>query len=241
MTIPRLPLSEYLQHGPPETKWMWEGWFAVGDVVVLGGPAGVGKSLFTLSLAAHLIHRSPLFLGRPLAGEPRVLMMDWENPLDLVLQRMHEFGLRGEELSSLWYSHYPELDLAGQWAREEIEAAVELHRPSLCVIDSFRRAAPRVSENESGEVATAFDPLLKIAREWETTMLVVHHHREHGRDMNALRGSTDFTGVADSILNCFVSPGGFTVTHGKSRRGMKQYPISVQLLEHLGQMYLTLV
>ena len=77
---------------PAPVNWCLQGVFARGDVNVLSGVGGLGKSMLTMGLTAAIVQQKDEFLGFPLWSEGKVLYVDEENPLDIIHSRLRRLG-----------------------------------------------------------------------------------------------------------------------------------------------------
>jgi hypothetical protein len=219
-----LALDSFLAKPPDDPDWDWTGFYARGDVVLEAGDPGVGKSMLALARSVVAASGGGELLGEPIAGR-RVAFFDLESPEDVVYGRLWAFGVRGD-VESLAYIHRPaRFDLRDAECLARFRKTLANHRAEVCFVDSLRRAAPGLDENDSREVSTLLSALREIAAELMTTIIVIHHPRKPAGDgkveaLYAARGSGDLTGSVDSYLYYRRLPDGLVrVEHGKARRG----------------------
>src|SRR5687768_5152770 len=62
----RMGLTKLDDQNESPTHWLWPGRLPLGEVAVMGGPPGVGKSLVMLDLAARLSRGGPMPDGSPI-------------------------------------------------------------------------------------------------------------------------------------------------------------------------------
>jgi replicative DNA helicase len=234
-----LDLAELLASPPPAVGWRWQGWLARGDLALLVGEPGVGKSLLALALAASLR------LGDTLLGDDcrrcRVGIVDLENPLDEVHKRLRAFGISADDNDGLLYWHAQPLDLADGTAA--IATIVQEHALDVLMIDSLRRATPGLDENDSAAVSAVLSPLRALTHETGCTILLLHHVRKQsGGSADAaqtVRGSGDLVASADSLLVLRPKEQGlFAVEHAKARRGMPHDSVIVRIDDNEGRITL---
>lgn len=209
-----------LKRFPGPVDWLVEDLIAKGDLTLLIGEPGVGKSWLSMALAVAAAERWTHWLGRTLhLDEPRVLYVDEENPEGLVLRRLKKLGLTEEGAENIRFLHRqgirldrkPELllDEALDWG------------PSLIVLDSLTRMHTG-DENNAGEVAKLFnDGINPLARETGATVLLLHHvtKTESSSSFARARGSGDISASVDTGLDVRGTDlqGGFTLGMYKSR------------------------
>lgn len=228
----RVDLAHHLVNGLAPVEWVWNGWIAKGDLALLAGPSGIGKSMLTLALAVHCVRRRFPFLGEAVGGNGRVVILDYEMSLDEIVSRMRGFGMTPQESESLAYFQ-PDFQLSDNYAEGELKETLLELRPSLVVIDSFRRAWPAADENSSADVATALALPLHLAREFRCTFIVVHHTPYAGRPRP--RGSGDFRAAPDTVILATPQPGGLVLHHDKVRRVRAHAPVALEIISFQGQ------
>jgi hypothetical protein len=234
--FPVVDLDAFLSTPPAEPEWDWRGWYARGDVVLGAGDPGVGKSLVALGSAVMAANGGGELLGEPITAR-RALFFDLESPDDVVYQRLYAFGLRGNA-GGFAYVHRPAyFNLLDSESFSRLRATIAATSAELVVIDSLRRAAPGLDENDSRDVSILFTALRDIAAELGCTIIVIHHPRKPVGDakveaLYAARGSGDLIGSVDSYLFFRKLSGGLIrIEHGKARRGREHEPVCFRILE----------
>lgn len=217
------PLWHYealdLTKDPGPIDWLVDNLIAKGDLALLIGEPGVGKSWLSLSLAVSVAQKDK-WLGRDVdAPATRVLYVDEENAEPLVLHRMRKLGLTKEGAANIRFLHRQgiRLDRNPQLLLDE---ALDWE-PSLIVLDSLTRMHTR-DENHAGEVASLFnDGINPLARKTGATTLLLHHvtKTESPSSFARARGSGDISASIDTGLDIRQSDlqGGFNVALYKSR------------------------
>jgi hypothetical protein len=83
-----------------------------------------------------------------------------------------------------------------------LRAVVEEQQPALIVVDPLQRLVWARDLNDYAEMAKALDPLLRVARDTEAHVLMVHHARKGGSrgDVDSILGSTAILGTVDTAL-----------------------------------------
>lgn len=231
-----LGLDSFLASPPAEPNWDWRGWHARGDVVLEAGDPGIGKSLSAQVRAVTAATGGGEHLGEAVAAR-RVVFFDLESPEDVVYSRLWGLDVRGN-VEGLAYVHRPAgFDLLDPARLARFRETLVSERAELCVVDSLRRAAPGLDENDSRQVSTLFTALREIAAELAVTIIVVHHPRKPVGDakieaLYAARGSGDLIGSVDSYVFYRRLAGGLVrVEHGKARRGREHAHVHFRIVE----------
>jgi energy-coupling factor transporter ATP-binding protein EcfA2 len=231
--IEPLDLDELLSGPLPETAWRWQRWLAQGDLALLAGDPGIGKSIVML-LLADAVRRGADFLGES-CERGTVGLFDYENPLDEAAKRLRRVGVTAQEHEGFCLFHCPPLDLGSPAGVQAFAETVERHQLDLIVIDSLRRAAPGLDENDSAAVSSVLSPLRSLTAASGRTVVVVHHSRKRTGDNSSeanqmVRGSLDLVASVDALLYIRSKESGtFTLEHAKSRRGLPHAPIQVRI------------
>jgi KaiC/GvpD/RAD55 family RecA-like ATPase len=178
----RLDVGRMLRTSPPPIPWVAEGLLVRGCVTLLAGREGLGKSLFSLALAAGIItgdDTGPF----PASTAGRVMVVDGENGESEIHRRLRALGLGPEAEENLVMFGTEASDLLNRL--QDIEREIERERPALVILDSLRTLWAG-SENDSAEVAPFIDGLRNLARRRDVAVLLLHHASRTGD----YRGST---------------------------------------------------
>lgn len=209
-----------LRDDPPPPNWLVEGLISKGDTTLVVGPSGIGKSWLTLGVTLAVAEGWTSFLGLPMknvpAGGGRVLYVDQENPLDVVLTRLRQLGIteRGmENIRYLWNCGV-RLDRDPD---KFLDEAMDFN-PSLVVLDSLTRLHTQ-EENNAGAIAALMNNgITPLSRETGAATLLIHHDNKAGDP----RGSSDIMASVDAALQARrageENPGSFFLKQIKSRR-----------------------
>jgi hypothetical protein len=167
-----------------KVEWLAYPYFVRGAVNVIEGNPGDGKSTFVVALAAAVSSGSPLpWLDELESG--RVLVLSAEDDPARVLKP--RFIAHGANLNRIRFQQKLfTLDSNGLGLlRFELEA----HRPRLVIIDpliAYMDAA--VDLHRANETMQFMNELDQLAREFDTTMLIVRHLRKGDSNDALYRG-----------------------------------------------------
>lgn len=183
----------------PEPKWVLEGRVAEGDLVLLSGAPGLGKSWWTMALAVAVVSGG-MFLNRTVK-HGRVLYFDEENPEDVIYDRLKRLGHEPTNKNLRYISNggvrldtHPELLIQ--------EALV--FSPDLIVLDSLARVHSK-EENSFAEMSEILNGTLrKLARSTGAGVILIHHHDKSNRGP---RGSGDIVAAVDCQIDLYGEPG----------------------------------
>lgn len=223
-----------LTQPPPPMDWLVSEMVCSGDVTLLMGDPGLGKSWLTMDLAASVASSEDShWLGYPVMKRGRVMYVDEENPEDIIFHRFKKLGLSEEEARNIHYLYRP-----GIWLNKDPDALIEEaleYEPLLIVIDSLSRVHSE-DENSAGAMANVFrEGITPLARETGAAVVVIHHSNkgETNNSYQRSRGSGDISAVVDAALDVRGTdvPGRFTVSLYKSRRRLGGQIVPVQITD----------
>jgi 5S rRNA maturation endonuclease (ribonuclease M5) len=179
-----------LTTAPPPLDWLADGVFARGKLTMVGGREKRGKSLIVFVLSVAMAGGGGEIAGIPVSAG-RALVIDAENGKDEIHRRLRATGLQLAHADSLLLAEARGVDL-----REDLEAIADLiaaFKPDVVVLDSYR-ALWRGNERDESEVATALDPLRKLAHDTGCAIVLIHHAQKGGDEY---RGSTAIGACVD--------------------------------------------
>lgn len=180
-------------------EFLWDEVIPRSQFVLLQGESNVGKSLLYQALAVALANGEPEFLGKALkpvrAG--RVLIVDEENPEEVIRHRLAQLGLREDCQKNLRIisQRGVRIDLDSDKLFEDVES----FGPDLTVLDSFIRLHAQ-DENSASAVSGMFNTsVLPISRQLGSAVLLLHHvnRTDSGDSRRRTRGSTDIMASVD--------------------------------------------
>lgn len=224
--------------------WIYDSWLAQGDVMVMAGESGLGKSMLALGLMISLSLGMPLGGALPnRKGRARVLYLDEENNPRLVRHRLRKM-IDGLDLGTM---HLDPSVTAAEYAMEngvnvdDHESVERLERkvadfgPTWIIFDSLVRLH-RSEENSNAAMSRVLGTLKGIARRGGAGSTIIHHLAKPSKqrpeaDIAArIRGAGDIRAVADTIWGVErTQTGALQITHIKSRWGQEASPLSLTI------------
>lgn len=215
---------------PPHHEWMVERMICQGDVTLLAGPPGIGKSMIAQALTVAVAEGHSRFLGQKLLVSGPVMYLDKENPQDVIYDRLRMFGLTDKGKPLVHYYHRPEVYL--DRSPEMLMDDALLIKPSLIVLDSLTRFHSQ-DENSAGTMNKLFNEgIIPLSRETGAAVLLLHHTNkgEGGSTYQRIRGSGDISAAPDNTLELMptvatnkagVEREAIKIVQGKARRTSK--------------------
>ncbi len=179
----------------PRRNEVISGLLAEGEIAMLTGSPGSGKSLFAASMALAIATGSD-FHGCSTESGPVV----W-----VAAEKWRETVRRLTAISEVQDPLFI-LKAAPQAADqddiasviEEIKSACQTDLPRLLVIDTFARISTDLDENTSRDMGRVMRGLDHLSQAFpEAALLIIHHSAKEGADA---RGSSAITGAVDLVL-----------------------------------------
>jgi hypothetical protein len=170
---------------------------ACGFLTVAAGRPGEAKTWLMLHVA-HAVHSGAVDWIAGIDGlrcrRGKALYVDCENGAILMARRFEAMGIGpdGFHVADALGLRLPD-DV------DELEALIELTGADLVVLDSLRRLAPGVKENDSDEMAPLVAELARVARERDVAIVLIHH-RSTKTGAATMRGSSSIEDQADLVF-----------------------------------------
>lgn len=163
----RLDVARMIATDPPPVDWIVPGLLVRGNVTMLSGREGTGKSILAMGIAAAMSHGAA-FLGERL-DRGRVLYVDAENGPEEAHRRLHGLAVNPSHLEYLEADGFHLLDDLAELSR-----AVERARPDVVVLDSYASLLPGEIENKADHEAV-LGPCRSLSRRFACSVLILHH------------------------------------------------------------------
>jgi archaellum biogenesis ATPase FlaH len=181
------PVCTYASRG---IEFVVEGLIAAGTVTMISGESGAGKTTIVTSMCGA-VESGTAFAGLQTQRRP-VLMLDNENPVPVVNERLERLGIQDGENFKIW----------GGWVEEPpapfsplvLEWVAGCTPKPLIVVDSLVSFHPG-SENDATETRTYMQQFRRLADAGATVILL--HHSGKADSAKDYRGSSDIKASID--------------------------------------------
>jgi archaellum biogenesis ATPase FlaH len=196
-----------------ETKFLWRPYLPAGELCMLAGHPGVGKSYLSLAIAADLT-RGLLPDGN--AVEPQhVVLFNAEDSLSkTVIPRLRKLKADLSRVS-INGEHFTFHEAVFAQMRKHIEE----RKAGFVIIDPLTSFFPsKVNMNVANEVREQTKALISIAHDLNCVILVVHHYGKNLQVDNAVHrilGSQDLAAAPRSAMSIQVDDTKKTLVHIK--------------------------
>jgi len=186
--------ADLLKEPVQAIEWAWEGILPLGGLSILTAKPKVGKSTLARNLAVKILHGEP-FLGRDTLQGPVIYLALEEHQSQLMMQ-LRLMGVQEEDPLHIHIGQAP------QKALQELEVKIKEIKPVLVIIDPLFKLVHVNDGNDYVRVSAALEPILMLARNVNTHVMLIHHGRkgqsEEGTD--APLGSQALSGGVDSLI-----------------------------------------
>ena len=197
------PVSEFLikdkdfNAKPAPISWLVKHWLQSSALIMVHGPSGGGKTFFVLDVCKHIASSKAEWNGQKVRGGSVVY-----------LAGEGHHGLRGRSAAwdfknkphndvELWFSkHGCDLNIASGYnlVVEHIRALPTV--PSLIVVDTLHRFL-NGDENSAQDAKTMLDACASLMKEFDCSVLLVHHTGVSEEAQHRARGSSAWKGALD--------------------------------------------
>jgi hypothetical protein len=160
-----------LPSSTPEPSWLLDGLLPAGQLVILDGPTGVGKTLLAAALLSSIDHADerPFWIAAPDELEP------------LATRHLLRHGIKPDAIR-LIATEEDNFMFTSDTADEEALAFCDLlfyeGRPSILVIDGLEQTFPFLEKLPADRQRAFFRELRRLAAHWNSTFLITRTRSE---------------------------------------------------------------
>lgn len=195
---------------PKRVHWLWDGRMPLGELTLLAGREGIGKSTVCYQLASDVTRG---MLPGEFKGQCRPVVViatedSWEHtivPRLMAAGANTDMVFRAEVVTSDNIITGLSLPADTEMLKSqinEIGAAMVLLDPLISRLDT------KLDTHKDAEVRQALEPLVQLAHDCRVSVLgLIHVNKSGSTDpLNSVMGSKAFTAVARSVLYCITDP-----------------------------------
>ena len=187
--------------------WLWYPYLALGEVTILEGDPGLGKSYLAQMIGKAVCdgERLPSPKRRRLY-QGNVAYFDMENASGSVTKkRLMSNGIKNPQR---FFQEEDPFNIEDDDAMELVYEAVDRLHPKLVVFDTLNTYIGRVDTHKASEVQQAFKEFIQLARRFRCSVLVLRHLTKSTKEraLDRGQGSISFTGLARVVITVGISP-----------------------------------
>ena len=190
-------------------SWLWEGRIPLGKLTMIAGDPGLGKSLLTATLTAHVTKGFPFPVdnSKPPIGDV-ILLSAEDDPADTIKPRLEAVGADCTRIHIV--EAIQETDTEGESTqhtfsfKRDLKAIEDLlsSLPScrLVVIDPVSAYLDGTDSNNNSDIRGLFAPLAELASRYKVAIVLVSHLNKNngGNASYRVMGSLAFTATVRS-------------------------------------------
>jgi archaellum biogenesis ATPase FlaH len=191
-------------------RWLWDERLALGTLCLVGGREGVGKSILTYTLAAHMTQGTlpGVYLGLEKSVIVAAMEDSWEHTIvprlmaaGANLARVHRVDVTTAD------GNESTLQLPADL--KELQRVITEESAALLVLDPLlSRLSTDLDTHKDADVRVALEPVVKIADASGCAAIgLIHVNKSASSDpLTLLMGSRAFAAVARSVLFVMADP-----------------------------------
>jgi archaellum biogenesis ATPase FlaH len=190
-----------------DIDWIWYPYLAKGELTILEGDPGVGKSYLAQIVCAHLLDgkRLPSVKRlKPITG--KIAYFDMENSAGSVTKKRFIHN-ECENLADFYQEEEP-FSIDDEDVLEQVFDAIERLKPIVVVFDTLNTYIGKADIHKSSETQQAFARFREIAKRFGCSVLVLRHLTKGTKERALYRGqgSIAFAGLARVVMTVGLMP-----------------------------------
>lgn len=190
-----------------EKEWLISNYIPKGDITILAGDGGSGKTTIWCSIAAAVSSGTGCFLDQdnPFARQyvpGKVLFFSSEDSMEYTLKsRLRKAGAKLENVLSLDLAdeRFPEI----KFDSPILEELIKEYKPDLVIFDPLQSyVPPDIQMGQRNAMRACLNPLISLGEKYGTTFLIiVHTNKQAGLwGRKRIADSADIWDIARSVL-----------------------------------------
>lgn len=188
--------------------WIWYPYLARGEVTILEGDPGLGKSYLAQMVSKALVdgEKLPSVKGLP-AVRGKVAYFDMENSAGSVTKK--RLKTNGCQNMDWFFQEEEPFSVDDEDKFDAVLDAIDELRPVMVVFDTINTYIGKADTHNSTETQQAFVRFKEIASRYNVAVLVLRHLTKSKTNVSALyrgQGSIAFAGLARVVITVGKSP-----------------------------------
>ncbi len=188
--------------------WIWYPYLARGELTILEGDPGLGKSYLAQMISAGIVdgRRLPTPKARRKPIQGKVAYFDIENASGSVTKK--RLSLNGCKNMKDFFQEEEPFSVDDEDAIDRVYAAIEKLKPTLVVFDTLNTYMGGADTHKAAETQQSFKRFVDIARRFGCSVLVLRHLTKSSKERALYRGqgSIAFAGLARVVLTVGTVP-----------------------------------
>ena len=201
--------KDYFTFDEREVKildWIWEPYIIKGNLNIIVGDGGVGKSYLTTWLLSAISNGKEIPFSKKNFNVGNCVLQNAEDDIDAtVLPRLL---LNDADTTKIGFFNEDKKVLSVQQI-SRLESKLKEIRPEIVVLDPIQAYLGDINMNSSIEVRNALKPLKNLAQKYNCAIVMLMHLNKNtgaGKATNRVMGSYDFIASCRSALLVEINP-----------------------------------
>lgn len=205
---PHIFLSQSMAEVEEEDiDWIWYPYIARGELTILEGDPGLGKSYLAQIVCKHIVDGEKLpsvQYRKPVKG--KVAYFDIENSMGSVTKK--RLSANGCKNYADYYQDAEPFSIDDDETLNHVHRAIERLKPEIVVFDTLNTYIGKADIHKSSETQQAFKRFVEIARRHKCSVMVLRHLTKSTKTSALYRGqgSIAFTGLARVVMTVGIHP-----------------------------------
>ena len=189
-----------------ELEWLWKPYIIKGNLNIIVGEGGVGKSYLTTWLLSSISkgNKIPFSDDNFITGNS-ILQNAEDDPNATILPRLLS---NNADTNKIIFINEEDKILSIQQI-ERLEAIIIETHPEIIILDPIQAYIGNINMNSANEVRNALKPLKNLAERYNCAIVMLMHlNKNNGTNKATSRvmGSTDFLSTCRSAILVVVNP-----------------------------------
>lgn len=190
-----------------QIRWLWNGWIPLGELTVVDGNPGCGKSQLTLDVAARLSIGSRMPPHDREAGSSQrkpgssIILSTEDSASKVIRPRLEALGADHRQIFMLGTDgQLPTFPMQLSW----LEELITRHGAKLVVLDPFFGFLDgKVEANSDAKIRTALGPMALMAQRTDCAVVLIRHLNKKS-DENVLYRGGGSIGVVGQCRSAII-------------------------------------
>lgn len=191
---------------PKEIDWLWKPYIVRGNINIIQGDGGLGKSYLITWLLSAISTGSQIPFSNENFKIGNSILQNAEDDIDATI--LPRLNLNGADCSKIGIINEEEKAFSIQQL-ERLEEKVKKFKPEVVVLDPIQAYLGNVNMNSTGEVREALKPLKIIAQKYNCAIILIMHLNKNAGVTKATHrtmGSIDFVSASRSVMLIAENP-----------------------------------
>lgn len=189
-----------------ELDWLWYPYIVKGNINIIVGEGGIGKSYLTSWLLSAISNGSKMPFSEQNFKVGHSILQNAEDDVDAtILPRLIANGADTEKIG--FFNEDNKVFCIQQINR--LKNKLKELRPEVVILDPIQAYIGKVNMNSNSEVRNALKPIKTLAQEFNCAIIMIMHlnkNTDSSKATNRVMGAGDFTAICRSAILVAKNP-----------------------------------